>query len=298
VITSIGISHGVRQTSETSILEGKMQLFEKLEPRATVVLPSASPAYQAMLARARATRRIRRVISCGGLPGDDVKLIEARHRPGSSDVTIEAEGRRHSYVVGQPGAHFVQNSLLAAGVLQALGVPLSLMLTLARFVPTGRRVERFRVALPSGALELIDDSYNAAPDSVRALLEVVGNRKGARRRVLILGDMRELGRAERELHLGLAPDIVRAGVDFLVTVGPLSRGIAHALAGRIPSASFDDAAEAAAEIDAIVRPFDLVAVKGSNAMNMLAIVNKLRRGEPLPRQDMSWSIETESPRRV
>jgi UDP-N-acetylmuramyl pentapeptide synthase len=87
-------------------------------------------------------------------------------------------------------------------------------------------------------------------------------------------------------------------VDFLVTVGPLSRGIAHALAGRIPSASFDDAVEAAAEIDAIVRPFDLVAVKGSNAMNMLAIVGKLRHGEALPRQDMSWSIETESPRRV
>jgi UDP-N-acetylmuramoyl-tripeptide--D-alanyl-D-alanine ligase len=295
VITSIGHSHGMYQSAGSSILESKMKLFDNLEPGGTAVVPSSSAAYEKMIDMLKRNPRVGRVVSCGEREDDDVRLKQCEQYPTYSALAVEVYGGEIGYVVGQPGPQFVFNSLLAVGTLAATGVPLDTIQSLSNFVPTHRRVERFRVVKDGAPFELIDDAYNAAPDSVRGLLHLLKNRPETSRRVLVLGDMLELGPAEGQLHAELASDVVDSGVDLLITVGPLARLVAEGISGRIATISFPDAGVALSEVPALLKPYDLVAVKGSNATNLGLLVNRLRGGMSLPRQGIGWSIERETP---
>jgi UDP-N-acetylmuramoyl-tripeptide--D-alanyl-D-alanine ligase len=185
------------------------------------------------------------------------------------------------------------NAAQALGVAHALGLDLEMAVaSLRSFSPPPRRLQRWRVDTGEGALEVIDDGYNAAPASTRALLDVMRARADVRRKVLVLGDMRELGQKERELHEALAEDTVSAGISFLVTVGPLARLLAAKLEGIIETRSFESSDQAAAEIRALVRPGDLVAVKGSNAVKLHLVVQALFR-DARRRAARDWMLELE-----
>jgi len=292
LITGIGFSHGVYHADgAASILNTKTDMFWHLAGLGVAVLPSQDRHYEGMLSRAHESGKVNRVISCGQRDNDNVQLLKHASHPTYSEVSIKAEGCAYEYVISQPGEHFVWNSLLAAGAMLAVGAPLSRLGALATYAPTRRRVERFRVPLRDGAIELIDDGYNAAPDSVRALLSLLGNRDKASRRILIFGDMLELGPEEVEHHLALAPDIDKARIDLLVTVGPNAEKLAHEVKTR--TVSFPTAAAAASGVPSLLQSRDLVAVKGSNAMKLIRVVNALKGSAPLLRQGMHWSIEIE-----
>jgi len=296
VITSIGLSHGAHHGDggTESILIGKTGMFFELAPGGIAVLPSGDPSYDGLVARAHESGRVTRIISCGERAEDDVRLLDMKLHPTFSEVSVLVAGQRVDYFIGQPGAHFVMNSLLVAGVLLAVGGNPQALLGLSNYVPTGRRIERFRAVLKEGrVIELIDDAYNAAPDSVRALLDLLKLRDRARRKVLILGDMLELGPEEIRHHLELVPFIEEAGIDLLVTVGPKAALVAGAVKG-IQTVGYEDAKAAAKSILPLLQDRDLVAVKGSNGMNLMTVVMSIL-GSPAARvrQDYRWSIEQE-----
>ena len=137
-------------------------------------------------------------------------------------------------------------------------------------MPTGRRSERFKIVRPDGAIEMIDDSFNAAPASVMALLDALGPRT-ARRKVLVLGDMLELGARAESVHGEIAQHVGRAGIDLLVTVGELS----ELAAADMPIAAtrhYPNALAASRAVPALLRASDLVAVKGSSAVGLDKVV--------------------------
>lgn len=296
LITSIGVSHGEHHGKKgiEAVLVGKTEMFSNTVKGGTAVLPSGDKMFAAMVQRAKDSERIKRVISCGTEPDDTVRLVASTLHPTYSEVSIEVEGKLHDYLIAQPGEHFVMNSLLVAGGLLALGANLDALGGLSAYTPTERRVERFRVDLPKGGvIELVDDAYNAAPDSVRALLKLCKQRSSAKRRVLILGDMLELGPDEIKMHLDLAPDIEESHIDLLITVGPNSEKIASKLK-NLQTCSYPDAKSAAKEIESLIVDRDLVLVKGSNGMDLIRVVNALRGPKgTVSRQGMDWSIETE-----
>ena len=121
---------------------------------------------------------------------------------------------------------------------------------------------------------LIDDSYNSNPPAVAAVLETLRLSEPPGRRVLVFGDMLELGAMDAALHREAGRRTAAAGVQLLVTVGPLSKEMAEAARrdGVEQVRHHNDSKECAAAIRDYVGPGDLIVVKGSRALRMERVV--------------------------
>ena len=136
-------------------------------------------------------------------------------------------------------------------------------------------------------MTLIDDCYNANPMSMRAALEdlaLTAARADRGRPVAVLGDMLELGPRERDYHVELGEQAARAGVDLLVTVGPLAAAIAERFDGELHAVP--DAAAAAQIVPELLVLGDVVLIKGSRGVGLELVCRALRGGAPAPSVDV------------
>jgi UDP-N-acetylmuramoyl-tripeptide--D-alanyl-D-alanine ligase len=174
------------------------------------------------------------------------------------------------------GLHNVQNLLAALCAVRGLGIPIEDVLpAVSRLRPAHRRLERIQ----AGAITLIDDSYNANPESARASVRVLSGLHGHKRRVLVLGDMLELGAAAPALHREIGAEAARSGIDLLILVGPLTRASAEGAleagldADRVVHVeTTEDAIESAS---AHLSDGDVVLVKGSRRTGLERLVTHL-----------------------
>lgn len=275
VITTIDYSHaGNHDASPGWVVDEKTSLFEGLGPDGVAVIPSYGE--HAAAIRQAACRHAARVITCGDQDGDDLRLLSLEAMPGGSRVTIRFENQIFRYIICQPGRHLVRNSLLCAAAAIAAGADPSHLEALSRYEPTKSRMQRSQVMLADQqSFELIDDSYNAAPASVTALLDYAATRTDAARRILILGDMLELGPLSPQLHDGLVAPIKAVGADMLIAVGAQMRPVFDACG--LPGFWAATASEAAAGLNGLAQPGDLIAVKASNSVGLSAVIAALRK---------------------
>ena len=129
-----------------------------------------------------------------------------------------------------------------------------------------------------GEIELIDEGYNASPASVGAALRLLGELPPAfgGRRIVVLGDMRELGERGPQLHRELAPTLVAAKVDLAFLVGPLMQGLYDALPAAMRGAHAPASEEMVRTLVAAIRPGDTVLIKGSLGTRMAPLVEAVR----------------------
>ncbi len=167
-------------------------------------------------------------------------------------------------------AHMRRNALAAVAAARAVGVEpagrVDLELTAMRGQP---------IALPNGAI-VVEDCYNANPLSMRAALDDLSAQTPTGRRIAILGDMLELGPDERALHREIGAHAAVAGVDVLVTVGPLAAEMVPAFGGEAHRTA--DAAAAAQLARSLVAPGDLVLVKASRGLRLEGVTQALVTG--------------------
>jgi UDP-N-acetylmuramoyl-tripeptide--D-alanyl-D-alanine ligase len=164
-------------------------------------------------------------------------------------------------------AHMRRNAQAAVAAARAVGVEPSGAVDLELSAMRGQVRER------GDGVAVIDDCYNANPLSMRAALDDLATKRPAGRRVAVLGDMLELGPAEREEHRAIGAHAQASDVDVLVTVGPLAAEMAQTFAGEVHSVA--DAAEAAALVRGLVAPGDLVLVKASRGVALEAVTEAL-----------------------
>jgi UDP-N-acetylmuramoyl-tripeptide--D-alanyl-D-alanine ligase len=166
------------------------------------------------------------------------------------------------------GLHQLQNTLAALAVCDVLGVP----------TPEALEVEfsplREEVVELDGGVTLINDSYNANPASMRAALAHLSELAGDRRKVAVLGGMAELGEGAPAFHREIGQEVARSGVAVLVAVGSLAEGYL-AYAEGVETRSAADADMAAATVSELIRPGDVVLVKGSRAVGLETVAAKL-----------------------
>lgn len=171
------------------------------------------------------------------------------------------------------GRHQVSNALAAISVCLDLGLdPTQVVAALNGL--SAASPHRMHVFEYSGAL-LIDDSYNANPDSMRAGLEVL-SRLGERapRRIAVLGEMLELGESSPDLHREVGTLADEAHVNLLITVGKGAREIATPMRGRAECHHFDDVEEATRLLKTLLQPEDVVFLKGSQNSGVWRIANE------------------------
>jgi UDP-N-acetylmuramoyl-tripeptide--D-alanyl-D-alanine ligase len=167
------------------------------------------------------------------------------------------------------GVHNVRNALAATACAMAIGVePRAISAGLEAFRPVSGRGVRMRTA--TGA-RLIDESYNANPDSVRAAIDLLADCRAPR--MLVLGDMGEVGDRAVEFHREVGSYARERGIDALYALGAMTRETSDAYGPR--ARHFDDVASLVAELQANTDPTATVLVKGSRFMRMERVVQAL-----------------------
>ena len=258
VIVSIGPVHLELLGTIEAIAAAKAELLAALRPGGTAIVPAGEPLLDPHLRSDITT------ITFG--EGGDVRLTRSE----AELVEIDLAGNSIVLEVPFTQAHLRRNLLPAVAAAHAVGVMpeggVALELTAGR----GQHL-----VLPGGAT-LIDGCYNANPMSMRAALEDLvqtAARTPDARRVAVLGDMLELGPTARDYHVELGEEVAQAGVELLVTVGPLAEAIGEPFAGEVRSVP--DAAAAAELVPELLRPGDVVLVKGSLAVGLQAVCRAL-----------------------
>ncbi len=267
VVTNVGASHLERLGSIEGVAGEKRALVESLPREGLAVLNHDCRWTRQMGAHSRA-----RVLTFSLEGGGE---LDAR------DLWFHSGGTTFRLLGGEVtspllGSHNVYNLLAALGAAGGLGFSLEdLLPQVSRLRAGRRRMERLQL----GPITVFDDSYNANPESARAAVRVLSGLHGSGRRVLVLGDMLELGAAAPELHHRIGRDAARAGLDLLFLVGDLTRATA---AGALEAglseravvhlASGDEARE---RLPGLVAAGDVVLVKGSRRMGLDRVVERL-----------------------
>ena len=145
--------------------------------------------------------------------------------------------------------------------------------------PKGRGV-RLMVRAGRGSALIIDESYNASPPSMRAMLDVLRNTKPKRRgrRIALLGDMKELGDVSAQEHAALADEM--RDIDIVITVGPEMRALSRALPRAQRGPHFADADKAAGKLPGLIEPNDVLAVKGSRSVGLDRVIAAFELKDP------------------
>ncbi|MBI2265612.1 MAG: UDP-N-acetylmuramoyl-tripeptide--D-alanyl-D-alanine ligase [Armatimonadetes bacterium] len=271
VITNVGESHHELLGSTKDIALAKRELLEAMDPAGTAVLNGDDP----LVSSFREVYRGRTLMFGFG----DSPISASNLVPGSTGTrfTLTFEGDSRDCRVPILGAHSIRNILAAAGVALVLGMDLdSICFRLGTIKPSARRLERLKTR---AGWTLLDDSYNANPQSVAEALSTLKLLPVSGRRIAVLGDMLELGKIAGEAHGRIGRLVLDAGVDALHTVGSLGSlitesAVAAGLA-RTRAGHWDDKEALVKELFSCLSPDDVVLVKGSRGMRLDEVSDSL-----------------------
>lgn len=273
VITNIGTVHAERAGSQEEIARGKSELIKALPPAPEGI---AILNYDDPFVRPMAELTEARVISYGLNPAADLWADDVVGE-GLDGIRFNLHYKDEVFQLHVPliGQHSVHTALRAAAVGLAEGLAWGEIITGLRNSHTQLRL--VAVYTESGAL-LLDDTYNASPESTLAALNLLEELDG--RKIAVLGDMLELGQYEEEGHELVGARAAEI-VSELVTVGPRGKIIAQAAMtseiGTCSVHSFDNALESVEYLRSTLTKGDVVLVKGSHGMRMDRIVFALEK---------------------
>jgi UDP-N-acetylmuramoyl-tripeptide--D-alanyl-D-alanine ligase len=280
IVLNVGSAHLGEFGSAEVIAQAKGELVEALPEAGTAVLNADDPRVLGMAPRTRA-----RVVTTGRGAGADVRATDvvlddsARAR-----FTLVAAGQEHPVALRVVGEHQVANALSAAAAALAAGMrPAAVAAALSQAGALSRW--RMEVQRRADGVTVVNDAYNANPESMRAALAALAGMP-AGRRIAVLGAMAELGPDADAEHERLGRDAAAAGIDLVVAVGSDAVGIADgaAAAGRRrgeESVLVPDRAAARQLMSEVLRPGDVVLVKASRAYALeLLAADLLDEGAP------------------
>ncbi|HEV2007498.1 MAG TPA: UDP-N-acetylmuramoyl-tripeptide--D-alanyl-D-alanine ligase, partial [Burkholderiales bacterium] len=257
LINNSGVAHIEHFGSTAAIARAKGEIFEGLRQDGVAVI-NADDRYASLWRELAADRRQLDF----ALESNAAVTATYEARQLDSEIVLTTPLGTARAVVPAPGLHNVANALAASAAATALAVPTATVAAgLARFGGVKGRLQR--KACVHGAT-LIDDTYNANPDSVRAAIAVLAHAPG--KKLLVLGDMSELGRAAIAMHTE-AGDLARqAGIDRMLTLGELSAHASQAFGAG--ARHFTRIEDLLAEIENALAPDVTLLVKGSRFMQM------------------------------
>ncbi|SVC02538.1 uncharacterized protein METZ01_LOCUS255392, partial [marine metagenome] len=261
-----------------AVAEAKAEIFTGLEPGAVAVLNRDNKYFDFLAARAREAGAAR-IIAFGRGDNCEVRLLAWTPDREGGQVEAIISGVHCSYRLALSGEHWALNSVAALATAVAAGAPLNeAAAALVMHQATPGRGARYRLAALDGEYELIDESYNASPVAVGAAIRTLKNISPApgARRIVVLGDMLELGESAVEAHVDLAPVLEEAGIDLVFTVGRLMSHLHAALPNGLRAGQAENSSDLLPTLRAAIRPGDVVLIKGSRGIKMRPLVDALK----------------------
>lgn len=270
LITNVGVSHIELLGSRQRIAQAKGELIEALDVGATAVLPADSDFFDYLRSLHQGP-----VVSFSGDPGSQASLKpRQRIQRGLEGWGVEFEPG-HLWDFPLPGEHHVEDLAAAWAVAKHFQVDPTAAGEALRAVRLSHlRMERHDLG---NGLCLLNDAYNAAPDSMRSALKVLGYAPG--RKLAVLGDMLELGAYEEQAHQELGQWVAELGVDLLLAVGQRSQTMARSAkqAGLTAVLWAADTEAAAAMLGPQLSSGDTLLLKASRGVGLDRLVPELEK---------------------
>ncbi|WP_460370276.1 UDP-N-acetylmuramoyl-tripeptide--D-alanyl-D-alanine ligase, partial [Actinocorallia lasiicapitis] len=274
VVLNVGTAHLGEFGSQAVVATAKGELVEALTLNGAAVLNADDP-----LVRTMAARTAGKIVLFGRSPDATVRAEEewfdeagrARFSLVTPEGALPVTLRLH-------GAHHVLNALAAAAVARETGMPLhEIAAALSDAVPVSRW--RMEVTRRDDGVTIINDAYNANPESMRAALDTLVRMSEGKRAFAVLGHMAELGTASVAEHEKIGQHAARSGVVCLIAVGPaaapLLEGAEQVGSWNGECVQVDDVGSAATALRSRLRPQDVVLLKGSRVAGLERVARAL-----------------------
>lgn len=271
----VGLAHvgefgGIETTAKI-----KAELLEGLDPSAVAIL-NFDDGYVREMAEHCGNRKFWFGTASGSdLRADEVSLDLA----GTSFTAHWADGQSRRVTLQILGEHHIMNALASLSAAEVLGLDREISVAALEAMPLAERWRMQVTRLPNG-IHVINDAYNASPDSTKAALQTLAHiGRGKHRTIAVLGEMAELGAFSREQHDAIGRIVVRLNIDQLVVVGEGAKlihlGAMQEGSWDGESIYFDSASDAEAHLRGMLEPNDLLLVKSSKSANLRHLGDRL-----------------------
>jgi len=277
VITNVEAVHSAFFDSVEQIADAKAEIFDGMGTDGIAVLNRDNDQFD-RLRKAAEVAGLKNVIGFGTHPEAHARAVDVRADEEGSDVNAVINGAEIKYRLGVPGRHWVINSLAMLAAASAAGAEISVAAeALGGMTGLKGRGQRHTVDIPGGTFVVIDETYNASPVSMAAALEVLGQiqPQAGGRRVAVLGDMLELGEDCEAKHAGLVEVLIGQKINLVFTAGQYMDALWDVLPKSMRGANDYSALNLAPQVAAMIRPGDVVVIKGSHGSNTGLIVDAL-----------------------
>ena len=275
LITNIGDAHIENLGSRENIFKAKCEIFPHLKRDGLAVLNGDDP----LLASLEGTLA-QRTVFVGEGEGLDYTARDLSS-DGAGHLFCRVKTPRSQFEANIPalGSHMIYPTLMAAAVAEALGMaPDEIIRGIGAFLPTKMRMN---IVSYKGDIVILNDAYNANPQSMRAAAAVLGDAQG-RRKVAVVGDMKELGPGSEQFHRAVGGYFAQSGADRLIAIGELARFMAEGAqeAGLAQADYFPTLDAARNALSREVRAGVTILVKASRSMAFEKIVDFLLTNVP------------------
>ena len=254
-----------------AVAEENGNVIAALGPQGVAVFPRDDD-YTAVWQTLADQRRSATFAMDGAAGSDALTCAQAHWVGGAWQVHAHGMGCVLHYRLAIAGRHNVKNSLAAAAAALSAGVPaVAVVQGLQDFEPVKGRSKALLLSVQGREVTLVDDTYNANPDSVRAAIDVLADLPGPR--LLVLGDMGEVGHQGPEFHAEAGRYAMAKGIEHLLTLGEMAQVAASCFDG---AQHCDDVESLVQRLQALLPNLRSVLVKGSRFMRMERVVQALQ----------------------
>lgn len=267
LITNVGISHIENLGTRENILKAKMEITDFFNENNVLIINCDND----MLSTVK--EKDYKIVKIGTENELNYKARGIISNEDSVKFQLKEDNTCDlvQYVINMPGKHNVLNGMLAIACGKELGLSVEeIQRGLLNVEATSMRLE----VIKSEKLTIINDCYNASPDSMFAALDVLKNCNG-NKKIAVLGTMKELGNEAKNAHFKVGEYAKECGVDLLICIGDNSEDYKLGFAQNSNSMVFDDKDEAIKYLENFISLGDVVLVKASRSMKFEHIVNKL-----------------------
>ena len=274
IITNIGTAHIGILGSRENILKAKLEILEGMRSDAPVTINNDNDMLHDWYLN---NKKNRNIITYGIENKSDIMAKNISKFENGSKFDVEIDGKTYKAQINVGGNHFILNALcgICAGLQNDITID-KILKGINEFKLTSNRMEIIKV---DREIKIINDSYNASYDSVKAALESLKD-MCANRKIAVLGDILELGDFAKSIHIKVGEEVYKNKVDILITVGKNAKFIAESALnlGFNESSVFayETNDEAISKIKGIMKEKDCILLKASNGMKFKEILEALK----------------------
>ncbi|MBD8069680.1 UDP-N-acetylmuramoyl-tripeptide--D-alanyl-D-alanine ligase [Bacillus sp. PS06] len=270
IITNIGESHLLDLGSRDGIADAKLEITTGLSPNGLLIYHGEEP-----LLETRVQSMSYKKVTFGQINTCDYYSSSVEQKNEGTYFAVNGK-KEPSYYIPVLGKHNVNNALAAIAIADFFEVPSEKIIEgLKTLTLTGMRTELIQ---GENGVQIINDAYNASPTSMKAAVGLLEDMKGFKQKIVVLGDMLELGENEISFHYEVGKNLQPNNLDYVFTYGSLAQNIALGAREIFPEGkvfSYEDKTALIEQLKQVVGSGDVVLVKGSRGMKLEEVVEAL-----------------------